>query len=365
MIPLIKPILGEEEIAAVTRVMRSGMIAQGPEVASFEKEFASLCGVRHAVAVNSGTAALHALMAACGIGPGDEVITTPFTFIATASSIRMCGATPIFADIDPLTYNLDADAVRAAITPRTRAILAVHLFGQPCDWQSLRTVAEQHGLVLLEDACQAVGARCGERRAGGLGRGAAFSTYATKNLSTGEGGLVTTDDDEVADFVRRFRHHGQPPGGRYVYSHLGYNYRMTDIAAAIGRVQLQHIAAWNARRREIAMRYNDAFAGMAGVSVPTSIADVEHVFHLYTLRIRGDRQRFSDALAAGGVSSGVYYPVPLYRTGVFGEAQRPESFPQCELAAAEVLSIPCHPALLDGDVTQVIEAVKRAGEVLR
>lgn len=365
MIPFIKPILGEQEVDAVARVIRSGIIAQGPEVAAFEKEFAELCGVRHAVAVNSGTAALHALMSACGIGPGDEVITTPFTFIATASAIRMCGATPVFADIDGTSYNLDAASVRAAITPRTRAILAVHLYGLPCDMDSLAAVAKENDLVLLEDACQAVGASWRGRRAGGLGLGAAFSTYATKNLSTGEGGLVTTDDDQVADFVRRFRHHGQPPGGRYVYSHLGYNYRMTDIAAAIGRCQLTQIEAWNARRRDIAKRYNDALDRLPGVTVPASPPDAEHVFHLYTLRVSGDRQRFSEALAAGGVSSGVYYPIPLYRTGIFGDAWRAEDFPRCEAAAAQVLSIPCHPALSDHDVDQVIAVVLRASEVLR
>lgn len=365
MIPLIKPILGDEEIDAVVRVMRSGMVAQGPEVASFEQEFAAYCGVEHAVAVNSGTAAIHALLSSLGVGPGDEVITTPFTFVATASPILMCGATPVFVDIDADTFNLDPQGVRAAITPRTRAIVAVHLFGLPADWAALSAVADEHGIPLLEDACQAVGAKWQGHRAGSLGAGAAFSTYATKNLSTGEGGMVTTNDGELADFVRRFRHHGQPAGTRYVYAHLGYNYRMTDIAAAIGRQQLAKLDGWNHRRQEIAARYGDAFAGLAKVVPPACPDGMEHVYHLYSLKIDGDVPAFQAHLSDKGVASGVYYPVPLYRTDLFANLNcDPGDFPVCEQVASSIVSIPCHPALSDADAEAVIEAVTTAAATL-
>jgi len=362
MIPFIKPQLGQEEIDAVVAVMQSGMIAQASNVAEFEKEFAAYCDVEHAVAVNSGTAAIHTMLAALGVGPGDEVITTPFTFIATATPIAMCGATPVFVDIDPNTYNLDPAKVEAAITDKTKAIVAVHIFGQVPNWDALQQIATKHGVHLVEDAAQAVGAKWKGKRAGSLGEAGAFSTYATKNMSTGEGGLVTTNNAEIADFARRFRHHGQPLGTRYTYEHLGYNYRMTDISAAIGREQLKKLDGWNARRREVGKAYNEAFKDLDAVSVFAD-QDAEHVYHLYSMRVHSDRDQFQNVLKDNEVSSGVYYPIPLYRTKVFQTDQNvAEQFPVCEQVCSEILSIPCHPALTDDQVERVIKGVQQAAQ---
>ena len=230
-IPIAKPLLGEEELEAVARVLRSGILAHGPEVEEFEREFAEYVGVDHAVAVANGTVALDLVLRAYGIGPGDEVITTPFSFIATANAILYQGARPVFADIDPVTYTLDPDRVVEKITSRTRAIIAVHLYGHPADMKALREIAEDHDLILIEDAAQAHGAEAHGAKAGSLGDAAAFSFYATKNMVTGEGGMVTTNDRRIAERVRRLRNHGQ--AGKYRHVTLGFNYRMTSIAAAI------------------------------------------------------------------------------------------------------------------------------------
>ena len=264
-ISLVEPIVGEDEVAAVSRILRSGQLAQGPEVARFEEEFAALCGVRHAVAVNSGTAAVHCALSAVGVAAGDEVVTTPFTFAATATPILMQGARPRFVDIDPKTFNLDPDAVMAAIGARTKAVVAVDLFGQPISTEFAGALRER-SVPVVEDACQAVGAAYGNTRAGGIGDVAAFSFYATKNLMTGEGGMLTTDDDAIAAAARRFRQHGQ--GERYEYLSLGYNYRMTDMSAAINGcsraaqryreaakrkcVRVRHAACRRSRRRDAA-----------------------------------------------------------------------------------------------------------------
>ena len=363
MIPFIQPHINRQAIDAVMAVLHSGMLAQSSQVAAFESAFAEYCGVRHAVAVNSGTAAIHTMLCAAGVGPGDEVIITPFTFIATATPILMCGATPVFVDVDEHSYNLDPACVEAAITARTKAILAVHLFGLISDWHRLQAIADRHGLLLLEDAAQAVGALWGHTRAGALGVAGAFSTYATKNLSTGEGGVVTTDDDTLAEFARRFRHHGQPAGSRYTYQHLGHNYRMTDIAGAIGRQQLPDLDDQNRRRREIADRYHEAFAPLPNVSV-ARFSDTTPVYHLYTLRSLTSRDAFRQALTERQVSSGVYYPVPLYRTPVFEHLNYPaSSFPVCERLAEQVLSIPCHPGLSDAQVEHIIDAVRDAAQL--
>ena len=360
MIPLKKPQITEDAIESVVRVLRSGVIAQGPETEEFEKEFAAYCEVNYAVSVNSGTAATHCILASQGIGPGDEVITTGFSFVATVSPVLMCGATPVFADINPLTYILDIDSVRERITERTRAIVVVDLFGLCADWSAFEKLAKEYGLVLIEDACQAHGARHNGRRAGNFGVGASFSFYATKNMMTAEGGMVTTNNEDVAIFTRRFRHHGQPPRGYYEYAHLGYNYRMTDISAAIGRSQLRHLDEWTSRRQKIAQVLSAGLANIDGIRLPVTPNNNQHVYHLYTISVDPSRRDgIVEGIRNNGVASGVYYPIPLYATSLFPEGRFDRSeYPNTERAVASVLSIPCEPVLSDRDIERVIDVTR-------
>lgn len=263
MIPISLPLLGEEEKRAVLETIDSGQLAQGRRVKAFEEAFAAVCGVRHAIATSSGTTALHAAVLAHGIGPGDEVITTPFTFIASANAAIFVGARPVFVDIDERTYNIDPGRIEAAISPRTKAILPVHLFGNPCDMETIMDIAAKHGLVVIEDACQAHGATVGGRKVGSFGTGC-FSFYPTKNITTAEGGIITTNDDELADRVRLIRSHGQRE--RYYHEMIGYNFRMTEIQAAIGLVQLGKLEQFNVARRTHAEYLT---ARLRGVIVPT------------------------------------------------------------------------------------------------
>jgi dTDP-4-amino-4,6-dideoxygalactose transaminase len=357
-IPVASPMMGEEEKQAVMDVLDSGQLAQGAVVDSFEREFAAWCGVRHAVAVNSGTAALHLLMLAHGIKEGDEVITSPFTFIASANAALFCGARPVFADIEPETYCLDPEKVEAAITPRTRAIMPVDLYGHPAQIPELREIADRRGLLLLEDACQAHGAAIGGRRAGALGASATFSFYPTKNMTTAEGGMVTTDDDDVARKVGVLRQHGAAE--RYHHDVLGYNFRMTDIAAAIGRAQLAKLDRFNERRRRNASLLDEGLAGVPGVSTPKERSGYRHVYHQYTIRIERDRDGFQQGLRELGVGSAVHYAVPVHRQPLYvslgyGEVSMPES----ERAAAQVLSLPVHPALSDDDLDRIVESLRK------
>lgn len=355
MIPIAKPFIGAEERAAVLEVLDSGYLVQGSRVQAFEAAFAAYCGVRHAVAVSSGTAALHTALLAAGVGPGDEVITTSFTFIASANAILMTGARPVFADIEPDTFNLDPEAVAAVITPRTKAILPVHLFGQPCDMDALNALAAQYGLVVIEDACQAHGAELHGRRVGGLGLAACFSFYPTKNMIAGEGGMVTTNDDGLAERARLIRNHGS--SRRYYHEMIGYNYRMMDLTAAIGLVQLGRLEAWNEQR--IA---NAAFlsAHLTGVVTPTVRPGVRHVFHQYTVRVPGGRRdELRAALRQAGIDSEVYYPVPVHQQVFYRKLGYNDHLPVTEQACQEVLSLPVHPALTRSDLTRIVEEVNR------
>lgn len=354
LIPAAKPLIGDEERAAVDRVLRSGMIAQGPEVAAFEREFADhFVDGRETVAVNSGTSGLHLGLLACGIGPGDEVIVPSFTFAATGNSVALTGATPVFADIDPTTFTLDVASVEAAITSRTRAIMPVHLYGHPADMVGLRTLAERHGLALFEDAAQAHGAKIDGRPVGTFGSFTMFSLYPTKNMTSGEGGMVTAGSAEIARMLRLLRNQGMER--QYENEIVGFNARMTDLHAAIGRVQLTKVDAWTQKRRE-----NAAFldAHLTGVEVPVVAPGVHHVYHQYTIRVRDDRDGFVRALREEHqVGSGVYYPIPNHRLPSLTRFAPGLDLPQTESAAREVVSLPVHPSLSDDDLGRIVAAV--------
>ena len=357
-IPPARPLIGEEEIDAVAAVMRTGMIAQGPQVAAFEEEFAAtLVPGTHAVAVNSGTSALHLGLLAAGIGPGDEVIVPSFTFAATANSVAITGATPVFADIDPLTFTLSPAAVEAAITPRTRAIMPVHLYGHPAPMEALQAIADAHGLMLFEDAAQAHGATLHGRAVGSFGTFAAFSFYPTKNMTSGEGGMVTSTDPSVIRGVKLARNQGMET--RYANEIVGLNNRMTDIHAAIGRVQLTKVGVWTRKRQD-----NAAFldAHLRGVTVPHVAPGATHVYHQYTIRLEGATGAERDAVQAAlreewQVGSGVYYPIPNHRLASLAHYAEGLELPGTEKAARECLSLPVHPSLSEADLERIGQAV--------
>jgi dTDP-4-amino-4,6-dideoxygalactose transaminase len=351
VIPIARPLMGDEEKERVWEAMASGSLAQGPRVAELEERFAAFVGVSHAVATSSGTTALHLALLGHDIGPDDEVITVAFTFIASATSILYTGARPVFVDVDEDDFTIDVDQVEAAITPRTRAILPVSLYGQPADLPALAEIADRRGLAIVEDAAQAHGAAIGERRSGTWGVGT-FSFYPTKNMTTGEGGMVTTDDAALAGRVRLLREHGMQV--RYHHDVVGYNFRMTDLSAAIGLAQLPKLPAYNERRRAIAARYD---AELRGVLTPAVRPGVTHVYHQYTIRVR-ERDAFADRLRERGVGSGVYYPIPVHRQKPFiALGYGDERHPVTERLIEQVLSIPVHPSLSDDEVATVIGAV--------
>jgi dTDP-4-amino-4,6-dideoxygalactose transaminase len=349
--------IGDEEKQGVLEVLDSGMLAQGPKVAALEEAFAEYCGVEHAIATSSGTTALHVALLANGIGKGDEVITSPFTFISSANSILFTGAKPVFVDIDPVTFNLDPDLVEAAITPRTKAIMPVHLFGLPADMDPIRTLAEEHDLAVIEDACQAHGAEYKGKRVGGFGVGC-FSFYPTKNMTTGEGGMITSDDEAVAEECRVIRQHGMRR--RYYHDELGYNFRMTDVHAAIGLAQLGKLEQFNEARIANAGYLSEHLEGVTPPLVPDGR---RHVFHQYSIRVPGGRRdALREHLQHNGVGTGIYYPVPIHRQTYYIQALRYDlSLPEAESAAGEVLSLPVHPALKMADLERIVAAVNGFG----
>lgn len=355
MIPIAKPFIGDAEKQGVLQVLDSGMLVQGPRVKALEERFAQVCGTRYAVATSSGTTALHIALLAHGIGPGDEVITSAFTFVATASSILFTGAKPVFVDVDAETFNLSPELVERAITPRTRALMPVHLYGNPCDMDALLDIARRRDLIVIEDAAQAIGARYKGRPTGSFGTGC-FSLYATKNVTSGEGGMITTDDEEFAARCRLLRSHGSRK--RYYYDMLGYNMRMSDLHAAIGLAQIDRLDELTARRRENAAYLS---AHIESVATPQVREGYEHVWHQYTVRVDGGRDRDAAVkqLNAAGVGTGVFYPVPLHQQGYIREIVGDVSLPVTERLAQEVISLPVHPQLSQADLDKIVAEVNR------
>lgn len=353
MIPISKPYIGEAEKAAVMEVLESGMLVQGPKTARLEERFSQVVGTRHAVAVSSGTAALHVALLAHGIGAGDEVITTPFTFIASANSILHVGAKPVFVDVDEATFNIDPRLVEKAITYCTKAIIPVHLYGYPCDMGAIMDIARRHGLVVIEDSAQAIGATYHGEHVGGFGTGA-FSLYATKNVMSGEGGVITTNEDRVAERARMIRSHGMRR--RYYHEMLGFNLRMTDLHAAIGLAQMDRLVEFTARRQA-----NAAFltARINSVLTPTVEDGYRHVWHQYTVRVDGGRDR--DAAVArltdAGIGTGIFYPIPAHQHGYMREAAGEFRLPVAEQLAKEVISLPVHPQLSQADLETIVREV--------
>jgi perosamine synthetase len=311
------------------------------------------------VAVNSGTAALHVDLLAADIQPGDEVITTPFSFIATANCCLFCGAVPVFADIDERTFNITAREIESKITPRTKAVIIVDLYGQPCDMEEITAVCRKHNLTLIEDACQAHGSEYKGRKIGSFGIGC-FSFYPTKNMTTGEGGIITSDDEEVARKSKMIRAHGQAQ--RYVHDLLGYNFRMTDISAALGICQLRSLDYFNRKRAENARYLTEKISKIKGLVPPYTAPDVKHVYHQYTIRVTPDyplsRDDLQKKLTTQGIGTGVHYPIPIHKQPVYQKLGYRDSLPVSEAASACVLSLPVHPGLITADLNMIVEALR-------
>ena len=350
--------LREEILAAIDRVGRDAAFILGPETEAFEREFAAFCETKHCIAVNSGTSALHLGLLALGVQPGDEVITTPNSFLATAEAITYCGGVPVFVDTDPTTANIDAKLVERAITPRTKAILPVHLYGRPADMDALREIAARHNLRILEDAAQAHGARYRGRRVGSLGNAAAFSFYPTKNLGAyGEGGAITTNDDHVAKFARAARSHGQV--GRYQHEFVGYNYRMDGFQGAVLCVKLRRLYAWTERRRQIAVEYRRLLAG-AHLDLPADDLRDECVYHQFVVYVN-NRRALIAALTPAEIETVVHYPTPIHLQPAYSALGYPRgTFPHAERACERVLSLPIYPAMTAEQIGYVAKSIREA-----
>ena len=362
-VPIAKPLIGDEEINNVVEVLKSGIIAQGPKVEEFEQKFADWVGAEYGIAVNSGTSALHTALFSCDIGEGDEVITTPFTFIATGNSILYNKAKPVFVDIDLKTYCLNPELIEDKITENTKAILPVHLYGQSANMDKINDIAEKYGLIVIEDAAQAHGATCKGNKVGSMGDMSCFSFYPTKNMTTSEGGMITTDDEELAEKARSFRAHGSSV--RYHHDTIGYNFRMTDVSAAIGLAQLEKINEFNEKRILNASYLNEGLSDVEGVITPYCAYDSKHVYHQYTIRVdKANRDEWVEIIKECGVGCGIHYPIPLYNQAVYKKLEIEGNCPNANLVAESVISLPVHPSLTKEDLDLVIEAVKKASSEL-
>ncbi|SEV82515.1 DegT/DnrJ/EryC1/StrS family aminotransferase [Natrinema salifodinae] len=355
------PELSDDAVRRVQAVLEDGRLADGPEVRAFEEEFAAYCGTDDAVATSNGTTALHAALEAIGLEEGDAVITSPFSFVASANAIRLAGGKPVFADVDPETYTLDPADVERVLAEREDivGIVPVHLYGLAADMPALCEIADEHDLFVVEDACQAHGATVDGTRVGGFGDAACFSFYPTKNMTTGEGGMIVTDRDDVAERAASYVNHGRDVSGTGGYDHvdLGHNFRMTSIAAAIGRVQLEQLSAFNRARRQTADFYDDRLADLP-LETPTEPTGYRHVYHQYTVRTE-DRDALEATLAERDVGTGVYYDTPIHHQPAYETISTAAArLPAAERAADEVLSLPVHPNLSERDSRTVVEAVR-------
>ncbi len=359
MIPIAKPQIGDEEKNAVMKVLESGALAEGPKVTEFEKSFAEFLDVKYAVAVSSGTTALYVSLLAYGIKEGDEVITSPFTFIATANSIIAAGARPVFADIEGETFNIDPDKILEKISPRTRAIIPVHLYGHPANMKVISEIAAANKFILIEDACQAHAAKFNGKYVGTFGTGT-FSFYPTKNMTTGEGGMITTNDAQIYELSRLLRSHGAKQ--RYIHEMLGYNFRMTDIAAAIGSEQLKKLELFTKARQNNAAYLNSELRNIKGITTPIIKDGCEHVFHQYTIKItqdcKMDRDSLMKILNGKGIGTGIHYPLPIHKQPYYQKLGYKDSLPIAERISKEVLSLPVHPGVSKEDMNFIISTIK-------
>ena len=356
-VSIASPVIEDEEINAVVDVMKSGMIAQGPKVIEFEEEFAKFVGAKYGIATNSGTSALHVALLAAGIGEGDEVITTPFTFAATGNSILYTGAKPVFVDIDPDTFTIDPTKIEEAITDKTKAIMPVQLYGQSADMDAIMKIAKENDLIVIEDAAQAHGAEYKGEKVGNLGDMACFSFYPTKNMTTSEGGMITTNNEEFAENAKVYRAHGSAT--KYHHDVLGYNFRMTDIGAAIGLEQLKKLESFNDKRIENAKYLDEALADCDLVETPVVKDGYKHVYHQYTVKVNdGKRDELSDYLIENGIGNGIYYPIPLYNQVLYTNMGYNQSLAVTDEIVKNVLSLPIHAKLTKFDLDLIVKTIK-------
>jgi len=355
-IPISKPIISTQTIEAVKRVLKSGFLVAGENVKKFEKSFSRYLGVNNAIATSSGTSALHTALWALGIGNGDEVITTPFSFIASSNCILYVGAKPVFVDIDERTFNIDPDLIEESITERTKALLIVHLFGQPCDMKPILKVCKKHKLLLIEDCAQAVGAEYKRKKVGTFGDVACFSFYATKNLMTGEGGMIVTNKKRIAEKARMIVDQGQRK--KYDHAVLGHNFRMTEVEAAIGLIQLKKLEKWNEKRRRNAEFLNERLEEVKEVEIPYILPACKHVYHQYVIKAR-KRDKLQKYLLKKRIGTAVHYPKPIYKQEAYKKLGFNLRLPRVEKVVKEVLSLPVHQLLKKDDLERIVGEIKK------